>query len=67
MTFTKYFCPHCMRFKRWWQTTEGWGETIYSPYSPSHCRHCGHEIIGVTKEYVEEAVMDKLKAEREKV
>lgn len=64
MTITKYFCPHCNRFKHWWQTTEGFGESIYTE-TPSHCRHCGHEIIGVTKEYVENAVMDKLKAESE--
>lgn len=53
-----------MKFKYEWQTTEGWGESIYTD-SPSHCRHCGRKIIGVTKEYVEEAVMDKLKAESE--
>lgn len=64
MKKTKYFCPHCMKFKYEWQTTEGWGESIYTD-SPSHCRHCGRKIIGVTKEYVEEAVMDKLKAESE--
>lgn len=52
----KYFCPHCMRFKRWWQTT------VYIDSVP-RCRHCGHEIVGVTKEYIEEAIMDKLRAE----
>lgn len=66
MKFTKYFCPHCMRFKHYWQTTEGFGEAIGTDF-PSHCRHCGHEIIGVTKEFVAEAVMDKLKTESEEV
>ena len=57
--FTKYFCPQCKRFKHWWQTTEGCGESIYTDY-PSHCRHCGHEIIGVTKEFIEKLVMNEL-------
>lgn len=64
MKFTKYFCPHCRRFKHRWQTTEGWGEAIDTDI-PSHCRHCGHEIIGVTKKFIEKAVMDKLKVESE--
>lgn len=64
---TRYFCPNCKRFKKRWQTTEGCGASIDAPgYGPDvTCRHCGHKIIGVTKKYVEKAVMDKLKAEGE--
>lgn len=64
MMITKYFCPQCKRFKYSWQTTEGWGESINTD-CPPHCRHCGHEIIGVTKAFVNEAVMNKLKSESE--
>ncbi len=56
--FTKYFCPQCKRFKYSWQTTEGWGGAI-------HCRHCGHEIIEVTKEFIEQLVMNELNSESE--
>ena len=58
MTIIKYFCPHCMRFKRWWHLNIDMKNVCY-------CRHCGHKIVGVTKEYIEEAVMDKLKSESE--
>ena len=56
MTSIKYFCPHCMRFKHWWHL-KIYAENIV------RCRHCGHEIVGVTKEYIEEAVMDKIRVE----
>ena len=56
--YTKYFCPHCERFKHWYQTT-----TLLRLFvdTPVHCRHCGHEITVITKEFIQEAVMDKLK------
>ena len=38
MRLPAYYCPHCKRFKRWYQVTNG--DIDYG-----NCKHCGTEVV----------------------
>ena len=45
MRLPAYYCPHCERFKRWYQITNG-------EYNFGNCKHCGTKAID-TKSAIE--------------
>lgn len=41
MIIPNYYCPHCGRFKKWFQVE--WEEMFCAHY----CKHCGYRLIDV--------------------
>ena len=52
MRLPAYYCPHCKRFKRWYQITNG--DIDYG-----NCKHCGTSAV-VTECIIEELIAEKV-------
>lgn len=56
MIIPKHYCPHCGRFKKWFQIK--WEEMFCDYY----CKHCGYRIIDV-KDFLETEIKKKYEIE----
>lgn len=60
MRVPKYYCPHCERFKKWYQVEAA--STLYG--MQFYCKHCGEQCEDVA--YVLRKYCDGLIRKREK-